>query len=167
MSITLHTALYQKSDETSQGVANFKTSVFPSRSFRPIARPGYGKSALSAREVALTQSASGRGGYNEVYLYTRGVVRGGTRGRDLTPPPGTVLALFRLHFGSRNPLKFYIDFLKDFGALWAPFGIDFGVIFESFWAQNSVRKSIEFSSRFRERFWELRGASKLEKYGFT
>ena len=48
MSITLHTALYQKSDETSQGVANFKTSVFPSRSFRPIARPGYGKSALRA-----------------------------------------------------------------------------------------------------------------------
>ena len=28
MSITMHTALYQKSDGTSQGVANFKTSVF-------------------------------------------------------------------------------------------------------------------------------------------
>ena len=28
MSITMHTALYQKSDETSQGVADFKTSVF-------------------------------------------------------------------------------------------------------------------------------------------
>ena len=28
MSITMVTALYQKSDETSQGVANFKTSVF-------------------------------------------------------------------------------------------------------------------------------------------
>ena len=48
MSMTMHTALYQKSDETSQGVAEFKTSVFDSRSFRPIARPGYGKSALRA-----------------------------------------------------------------------------------------------------------------------
>ena len=63
-------------------------------------------------------------------------------------------------------IKSYIDFVKDFGTLWAPFWIDFGVIFESFWAQDSERKSIEFSIRFRERFWELREASKLEKYGF-
>ena len=48
MSITMHTALYQKSDETSQGFAYFTTSVFQTRSFRPIARPGYGKSALRA-----------------------------------------------------------------------------------------------------------------------
>ena len=54
MSITMHTALYQKSDDTSQGVADFKTSVFDSRSFRPIARPGYGKSALSALTVETT-----------------------------------------------------------------------------------------------------------------
>ena len=80
---------------------------------------------------------------------------------------GTVLASFWLPESIENFIKFYIDFLKDFGTLWAPFGIDFGVIFESFWAQDSERKSIEFSIRFRERFWELREASKLEKYGFT
>ena len=60
-----------------------------------------------------------------------------------------------------------MDFLNDFVTILAPFWTDFGVILESFWAQISLKKRIEFSSRFRERFWELRGASKLEKYGFT
>ena len=54
LSFVVHAALYEKSEETSQGVADFKTSVFQIRSFRPIARPGYGKSALSALEVENT-----------------------------------------------------------------------------------------------------------------
>ena len=60
-----------------------------------------------------------------------------------------------------------MDFLNDFGTLWAPFWLHFGVILESFWTQKSVKKFIEFSSHSWERFWELRGASKLEKYGLT
>ena len=89
---------------------------------------------------------------------------------DLTRPRahfGIVLASFWLPESIEKFRKNYIDFLNDFGTLWAPFGTDFGIILESFWAQKSVRKSIEISSRFRERFWEPRGASKLEKYGFT
>ena len=97
----------------------------------------------------------------------RGIVKGGTRARRSNTPPGTVLAPFWLPESIENLIKKSIDFLNDFGTLWAPFWLHFGVILESFWAQNSVRKSIEFSSRFRERFWELRGAYKLEKYGFT
>ena len=97
----------------------------------------------------------------------RGESEGGTRAGRSNTPPGTVLAPFWLPESIENLIKNSIDFLNDFGTLWAPFWLHFGVILESFWAQNSVRKSIEISSRFRERFWELRGASKLEKYGFT
>ena len=103
----------------------------------------------------------------EIDLSMRGIVKGGTRPSRYNTPPGTVLAPFWLPESIENLIKNSIDFLNDFGTLWAPFGTDFGVILEPFWAQKSVRKSIEISSRFRERFWELRGASKLEKYGFT
>ena len=129
MSITMHTALYQKWDETSQGVANFKTSVFHSRSFRPIARPGYGKSALSALEVEITLCDPK--GF-EIDLSMRGIVKGVTRTDRSNTPPGTVLAPFWLPESIEKFIKKYIDFLNDFMLILAPFSTDFEAILMSF-----------------------------------
>ena len=82
-------------------------------------------------------------------------------------PPGTVLSPFWVPESIEKAIRFLIDFLNDFGTFLAPFWPHFGVTLESLWVYISVKKRIEFLSRFRERFWELRGASKLEKYGFT
>ena len=54
MSITMHTALYQKSDETSQGVADFKTSVFKTNALSVPSLGQVTERALSERsEVEL------------------------------------------------------------------------------------------------------------------
>ena len=97
MSITMPTALYQKSDETSQGVANFKTSVFKTNALSVPSLGQVTERALSAREKLQARKAppAEEDGY-EIDLSMRGVVRGGTRARGLTPPLGTVLAPFWL-----------------------------------------------------------------------
>ena len=53
MSITMHTALYQKSDETSQGLADFTTSVFKTNALSvPPLRLDDGKRASSVLKLS-------------------------------------------------------------------------------------------------------------------
>ena len=80
----------------------------------------------------------------EIDLSMRGIVKGGTRASRYNTPPGTVLAPFWFPESIENFIKFHMDFLNDFGTLWAPFWLHFGVILESFWTQKSVKKFIEF-----------------------